>query len=578
MELVQESLFDATPEDKVISKKFTVKDVFFNNGLVNLYQFLQEYAFDIDIKLEKSFLELKYKDEKIFFEILNKFLEEKEIVTFNKKNTRIFFDTNINEFTQAAKVNIKNGGSNDSKNALIRVHIDDLSISKEELLKKEEKYIQENENYTKDEYKIEKCYYDKSKQEIYVLSSLLKHIEKFSSYLVKDDFLALNSSIHNFEDGQKSFHDMIKISKNYNIDKWEALIYWFGTKIQHYFNFAFFIYPNSSNIEALNIFKRDLKIRDEKNSFRDENDNLIMTNTNVNFYDQLRKDKIFGKKFKNFYISKSDVEFELKFFMYLFSKISNIESSYKKALDKDKMTKRKEKIFNALQEITFVVYVEDGTFKKSLNEYTKAYQFIQFLEELKKTKINIQKEQESNLFVYLTDMIVTFGLSQSSKEININFQKWCKAFLEFKSLRKYYYTTSFNILKNESKSFGKGLYEFEKIYLKNIMKGKNMSTHEKSKVLGESIGYFCAELGDKDLLFKLRNVKNYKQLLSYFKDLKFVSLKNEEKARFSKEFNESLEKVINILETDWEIIRDYIAIYAIDKFKATNYAKSQQNK
>lgn len=175
-------------------------------------------------------------------------------------------------------------------------------------------------------------------------------------------------------------------------------------------------------------------------------------------------------------------------------------------------------------------------------------------------------------------MIVTFGLSQSSKEININFQKWCKAFLEFKSLRKYYYVTSFNILKNESKSFGKDLYEFEKNYLKNIMKGKNMSTHEKSKILGESIGYFCAELGDKDLLFKLRNVKNYKQLLSYFKDLKFVSLKYEHKARFSKEFNESLEEVINILETDWEIIRDYIAIYAIDKFKATNYAKSQQNK
>lgn len=71
-------------------RKFTVKDVFFNNGLINLYQFLQEYAFDIDIKLEKSFLELKYKDEKIFFEILNKFLEEKEIVTFNKKIQEYF--------------------------------------------------------------------------------------------------------------------------------------------------------------------------------------------------------------------------------------------------------------------------------------------------------------------------------------------------------------------------------------------------------------------------------------------------------------------------------------------------------
>ncbi len=569
-------------------RKFLVKDVFFNNGLVNLYQFLQEYIFDIDIKLEKSFLELKYKDEKIFFEILNKFLEEKEIVTFNKKNTRIFFDTNTNEFTQAAKVNIKNGGSNDSKNALIRVHIDDLSISKEELLKKEEKYIQENENHTKDEYKIEKCYYDKSKQEIYVLSSLQEYIEKFSSYLVKDDFLALNSSIHNFEDGQKSFHDMIKISKNYNIDKWEALIYWFGTKIQHYFNFAFFIYPNSSNLGALNIFKRDLKIKDEKNSFRDEDDVLITTNTNVNFYDQLRKDKIFGKKFKNFYISKSDVEFELKFFMYLFSKISHIESSYEKALDKDKMTKRKEKIFDALQEITFVVYVEDGTFKKSLNEYTKAYQFIQFLEELKKTKINIQKEQESNLFVYLADMIVTFGLSQSSKEININFQKWCKAFLEFKSLRKYYYTTSFNILKNESKSFGKGLYEFERIYLKNIMKGKNMNILEESKKLGEQIGDFTSKKfdmldkkGDKDLLFKIRNIKNSKQLLSFLKDVEFTFLKDYKSESTTNNYYLDTTKLLadeSFITNNWEAIRDYIAIFAIDKYKRVIYSKSNNQK
>lgn len=55
MEVVQENLFNVTQKDKIVSKKFTVKDVFFNNGLVNLYQFLQEYAFDIDIKLEKVF-------------------------------------------------------------------------------------------------------------------------------------------------------------------------------------------------------------------------------------------------------------------------------------------------------------------------------------------------------------------------------------------------------------------------------------------------------------------------------------------------------------------------------------------
>ncbi|MGM0518870.1 MAG: hypothetical protein ACQERD_04410 [Campylobacterota bacterium] len=557
MELIQESLFDVTPEDKVIFKKFTVKDVFFNNGIVNLYRFLKENNFDIELEFQSDYLKLKYKNEKIYFEVLNKFLKDKKIVSFNEKNKRIFFDMKQKQFTQTNKINIKNGGSNDSKNSLIKVHINDLGISQKELFKKEELYKSKYDNHDKDDFKIEKCYYDKSKKEVYVLSTLDKHIERFSSYLVKGDFLVLNSSIHNFEDGQKSFHDMVKISKKYNIDKWEALIYWFGTKVQHYFNYSFFIYPNSSNFEALDIFKYDLQISDEKISFRDKNEKLITTTSNINFKDQLVKDDIFNPYF---YISKSDVEFELKFFMYLFSKISHIEEEYEKANKKRK--KLKERIYNALQEITFVTYVEDGTFKKSLNEYTKAYQLIRFFEKIK----------EAELFTYFADIFVTLSMSQGPKEVNVNYQKWCKGLLEFKELRKYYYLISFNILKNQqAKSFGKGLYEFEKLYLKNIMGEKNMNIHEKSKILGDSIGYFCAQLGDKDLLFKLRNVKNYKQLLSYFKDLKFASLKNEEKARFSKEFNESLEEVLNVLENEWEIVRDYIAIYAIDKYKATNY-------
>ena len=102
-----------------------------------------------------------------------------------------------------------------------------------------------------------------------------------------------------------------------------------------------------------------------------------------------------------------------------------------------------------------------------------------------------------------------------------------------------------------------------------------MSIHENAKKVGDGVGFFCAELGDKDLLFKLRSVKNYKQLVSYFKDLKFSSLKNADKARFSNEFNESLENLLVNVEQNWEIARDYIAIYAIDKFKTVSFAKTK---
>ena len=263
-------------------------------------------------------------------------------------------------------------------------------------------------------------------------------------------------------------------------------------------------------------------------------------------------------------ISNSEPEFEVKFFMYLFSIIYHIEEQYEKANRRRKATKKE--IYDALQKITFVVYTDDGVFKTSFSEYTKAYQLIKFF--------GVIKEYE--LFDYLANILVTFSMSQGSKEVNLNLQRWCQNLLSFSSLRKEYYLTSFNILKNDSKSFGKKLFEFEELYLKKLLGEENMNIHEQSKKLGDGIGHYCAELGDKDLLFKLRNVKNYKQLIGYFKDLKFSILKNEGKAKFSKEFNESLSETLEDIEPNWEIVRDYIAIYAIDKFRAVAFAKSNK--
>lgn len=90
MELVQNSLFDEKSSCETISKKFIVKDVFFNNGIVNLYQFLQDNSFDIEFEFQSNYLELEYKDEKIYFEILNKFLKDKKIVSFNEKIKEYF--------------------------------------------------------------------------------------------------------------------------------------------------------------------------------------------------------------------------------------------------------------------------------------------------------------------------------------------------------------------------------------------------------------------------------------------------------------------------------------------------------
>lgn len=105
-----------------------------------------------------------------------------------------------------------------------------------------------------------------------------------------------------------------------------------------------------------------------------------------------------------------------------------------------------------------------------------------------------------------------------------------------------------------------------------------MDLHEHGKILGDGLGLFCSDTDSKNLLFKLRNIKNKTQLLSFFKEFEFLILKESDKAKIPKEFNNSLEIVLSNLN-GWETIRDYMAIYAIIKFKNAEYAKkTKENK
>ncbi len=535
----------------------------FNNGLVNLYSFLQEKDFDLKVELGNSFLELKIDSQRIdevYFEILKEFFKEYKIV-HQTKNDRWYFDEKKQDFILGKKFDTVGGQKNDLRNGVyLYKNISEFGLKRVDVeglyLDFCEKYRQKVEKEKDGTIKV-----PNKKNEVIVAITLDEAIERFTHYFVGSDTLNIDSKIHTFEDGQGSFHSMLKQPKNYKLDKWDALIYWFGGRIQRLYNYGYFIYPNSSDLKALHLFKEFLKISDDDIEIRDKNGKTKTIGTNIDFYSQLRKD---GIQNQNFYISKSKEEFEVKFFMYLFSIIYHIEEQYEKANKRRKATK--EKIFNALQLMTFVVYSDDGIFKTSFDEYTKAYRLIKFFEVLK----------NASLFDYLADVLVTISLSQSNKEVNLNLERWCQKLLGFSSLRSEYYLISFNILKNDSKSFGKKLFEFEKLYLQNILEGEEMNILKQSKKLGDGIGHYCAELGDKDLLFKLRSIKNYKQLVAYFKDLKFSILKNEDKAKFSKEFNDSLSEILEDIEPNWELIRDYVAIFAIDKYRSVTYAKSNQ--
>jgi len=561
----QKNLFEI--ENKIVKKRFVPKDVFYNNGIVNLYQFLIENSFELEYELNQNELILtidSQKEDEIYKQILNSFLKNNKIV-YQTDNDRWYFDETKMDFVLDKKFDTKGGHQNDLRNGVyLYKKIYDLGLSRKEV---EKLYLDfcERTNLKPEKESNGKLKVPNKKDEVIVTITLDEAINRFGQYLIRNN--TIDSKIHPFEDGQNYFHDMLKQPKNYKIDKWDALIYWFGSRIKRFYNYSYFIYPNSSNLDALNRFKEFLQINDDKIKYRDKQGKIITTSSNIDFFKTLCKDEITNKYF---YISKSAEEFELKLFMYIFSTIYHIEEDYR-AFEDDELTllldedakKDAKALFELLKYLSFIIYTADGDFKTSLNEYTKAYRLIQFFKILK----------ENGLFKYLADILETFSLSQNKNEVNL--RNWCQKLLNFLNLRKEYYLASFDILKNNSKGFGKLLFKFEQNYLNYILGGKDMNIHKDSKIVGEGVGRFCAEIDDKDLLFKLRGIKNYKQFISYFKDLKFTSLKNAEKTGFTKEFNESLENILKTVEENWEIARDYIAIYAIDKFKSVSYAKNQ---
>jgi len=557
-------------KEQTIEKIFYPKNVFYNNGIVNLYEFLKQNNINtLEFNLENNLLRLRFSknDELSIFDfILSKFIEQSELVIFTK-NDRLYWDKKRNDFIKDKRVDIPSGARNEKKNILFREKINELGFTKEEIKLKYDNCPDK---------KINSFFQVVSKTEDVIIHKEKKeYVSQYKNEILwkgKNDEISLDSKIHTFECGPGPFADMLS-NKGEKMDKWDALIYWFGTRIKRFYNSNYYLYINSKELEYLQNFKSELRISDEKREYKDEKTEEVKTiPTNINFVKQLYKDSI---KNPFFYISNSEEEFELKYFMYLFSLIYHIEDGYEKESEL-RYKKQKEDMYNSLKYITFFTYTQDGDMKSALNEYSKAYKLIQFFKILKENKI--EKDNKS-IFTYFSELITTINLSKSNKELNLNIKSFANNILNFKCLRKNYLEASFDVLKNGKRGLGKGLYIFESLYLKEIRKEVlEMDLHEKSKMIGEGIGNFEAQIDDKNLLFTLRNIKNHKQLVSYFKNFKFEVLKNQQKAKFNTDFINSLTEILDKLNKfpeNWEITRDYIAIYAIDKYKNVSFAKEQ---
>ncbi len=572
--------------ESTVTKIFKPKDVFYNNGIVNLKISFEESNDKpgLECHIGNSELALifdKKYENNLYESILGDLIKKNKIV-FQTDNERWYWDNQAKDFTKDNKYDVKGKASgNDVLHGVYSyINAEEIDLEPEQLYNKFKEFCKKNNMKDKE---AESLFFDKktgkikSKDKIKLLLYITKEkaIDNFSHYLAGDSNLTFDSKIHQFEDGGHCFRDML-VYKNNTIDRWDALIYWYGSRIQRFYNSSYYIYINSHNLKSFKVFKKSLKINEDQITRRAEKTGeLVPLPTNVDMHEQLKLDNI---KNENFYIVKSEQEFKLKFFMWLFSYIYHIEDNYKNSLDERKKLKRKE-LLDSIKDLSFVTYTEDGSMKSGLNEYTKTYRLFKLFESL-----IAYKKDEVYLFKYLADLIDTISLSKSQKEMNLNIRQFSDNMLNFKPLRKNYYEASYDILKNDKRSFGKGLQFFENEYLTFLRRGdREMKLHENSKKLGDEIGAFAANVEDKDLLFRLRNVKNHFQLVSYFKTVKFASLKiqNDQKPKyiFTREFNELLDELLVFLEEEdkyWELVRDYIAIYAIDKYKSVAFAKNQK--
>lgn len=567
--------------EDITIREFKIRDVFFNNGLVNLKKDLDNNNIPwLYSELTFDKLVLKYpknKEEECYDKLFKGFVKNNQLV-FHTDNDRLYWDIDNNCFIYDKKYDVKGKSSgNDVKNLYKYITPSELEITTEELYNKYLEFAEKNElskkiinNDTKN-FKKGNFFKKENACKIPILMTKTEAAESYMNYLVKEDMLVLDSKIHQFEDGGFCFKDMVD-NKNSTISKWDGLIYWYGVRIKRYYNSAYFIYFNSVDLLALYEIKDFFIIKDDPMQIRDEKKDIVKSiPTNIDLKKQLEFDGVHNP---NFYISYSAKEFEIKFMMYLCSRIYHLEKMYENT-NKERIRKRREKLYKCLQKISFVTYTEDGSnMKSSLEEYTKMYRMIIFM-----NKLMDKQYKDSSVFKYFAQMITSISMSKiEGEKINLNIKEFAERILKFTDLRKVYYNVSFKILKKDKGSLGSELFEFENIYLKEIERGGYiMDLHSKSKEIGKEIGVFAANLEDKDLLFKLRNIKNHKQMITYFKDLQFMILKKQDKARFSKGFNEVMEELLIIMDEDsecWEVIRDYISIYAIDKYRSVVYAKN----
>ena len=193
-------------KEQIVDKNIYPKDVFYNNGIVNLYEFLKRNNIDnLESNLESNSLRLRFSkaDEiNIFDSIISKFIANNKLVVFTK-NDRLYWDKKRNDFIKDKKVDIPSGVRNEKKNILFREKLNKLGFTKEEIRLKYDNCPDKKINtFSQIVSKTEDVIIHKEKKD---------YVTQYKNEILwkgKKDEISFDSKIHTFEWGPGPFTDM----------------------------------------------------------------------------------------------------------------------------------------------------------------------------------------------------------------------------------------------------------------------------------------------------------------------------------------------------------------------------------
>jgi len=142
---------------------------------------------------------------------------------------------------------------------------------------------------------------------------------------------------------------------------------------------------------------------------------------------------------------------------------------------------------------------------------------------------------------------------------------------------------SFYNLSQDNPSFIQNviLYEFLTEYMEVTGMSDMKELHNTCRLVGDRIGYFAAQYDKKDILYSIREIGNFERLTEFFKNLEYEILKEDAGAVWNsragdKKYSDLIQEILmDAKENRVALIRNYLAIYAIQKYLSAKYAKNK---